>query len=288
MKRIIKDVLALLPDKIYLRMQYYHHTGRKLNLKSPQRYNEKLQWLKLFDHNPTYTDMVDKYKAKQFVSKKIGAQYVIPLLGVWDNADCIDFDVLPNQFVLKTNHDSKGVVVCKNKDELNIEETRAFLNARLKVNGYKYGREWPYKNIQPKIIAEQYVEDSNGGLMDYKVVCFNGEPKLIQLHRGRFSNDYTQDFYNTKWERQCFNQVRERMAETLIPPPICLSELLELSKLLAEGIAHVRVDWYVVEGKPLFGELTFFDASGYDDFVPDEMNEIIGSWIDLTMVGRKK
>ena len=284
---IAKKVLSLLPDKAYIWLQYYHHTGRRLNLKNPQRYNEKLQWIKLYDHNPAYTDMVDKYKVKQLITDKIGAQYVIPLLGVWDNAEEIDFDSLPDRFVLKTNHDSKGVVICKNKRALATEEVKAFLNNRLKHDGYKYGREWPYKSIQRKIIAEQYVEDSNGELHDYKVMCFNGIPKLIQLHRGRFSNHHTQEFYNNNWERQAFNQKGETMAETPIAPPSSLKEMLSLSAKLSEGIPHVRVDWYIVDGRLIFGELTFFDAAGYDEFVPDEMNEEIGSWINLDMLVTK-
>ena len=185
----INRLLRFLPDKPYIRLQYYKHTHRRLNLKNPTCYNEKLQWMKLYDHNPLYTTLVDKYLIKDYVAKVIGKQYVVPLLGVWDCADQIDFDRLPERFVLRTNHDSKGVVICKDKSSLDIDKTRVFLTDRLKHSGFTYGREWPYKNVKRRIIADQYLEDENGELPDFKVVCFNGNPKLIQLHRGRFTSE---------------------------------------------------------------------------------------------------
>lgn len=278
---VINRVLGFLSDKPYIFFQYYKHTHRLLNLNNPTRFNEKLQWLKLYDHKPIYTMLVDKYLAKGYVSEAIGERYVVPLLGVWDSADDIDFDQLPDKFVLKTNHDSKGVIICKNKAQMNFAEACTFLNARLCHNGFNYGREWPYKNVKRKIIAEQFLEDENGELPDYKVMCFNGEPKLIQLHRGRFTADYTQDIYDVNWVRQAFNQVGLQGSAKTIPRPSFLEEMIEKSAVLSKNIPQVRVDWFYANRQLFFGEMTFFDASGYDDFVPDEVNELIGSWISL-------
>ena len=279
--KYINALLSFLPDKPYIMLQYYRHSHRLLNLKNPTRYNEKLQWMKLYDRNPLYTTLADKYLVKSYVANAIGERYVVPLLGVWDSPDEIDFSALPEQFVLKTNHDSKGLVICKDKSKLDLDSTRDFLRERLKRSGFAYGREWPYKNIQRKIIADQYLEDENGELPDYKVMCFNGEPKLIQLHRGRFTAEYTQDFYDTNWIRQNFNQIGLRGAAEPVSRPAFLDEMLEKSAVLAAGIPQVRVDWFYAKGQLFFGEMTFFDASGYDEFVPDEINEVLGSWITL-------
>lgn len=280
-KNIAKRMMKYLPDKLYLKIQYGYNTHRKLNLKSPTRYNEKLQWIKLYDRQPIYTDFVDKYKVKRIVAERIGKQYVVPLLAVWDRPDDIDISMLPDKFVMKTNHDSKGVIVCKDKSKFDLKQAKAFFSERMAANGYDYGREWPYKGVVKKIIAEQYIEDESGGLIDYKVLCFNGVPKLIQLHQGRFTDHHTQDFYDVDWNVQSFNQVGEVSSESPAPRPSFLSEMLELSAKLSAGIPHIRVDWYHANGQLYFGEMTFFDASGYLDFIPDEYNEIIGSWIKL-------
>ena len=285
--KFVNDLLRFLPDKPYIMLQYYKHSHRMLNLKNPTRYNEKLQWMKLYDHNPLYTSLADKYLVKSYVADAIGERYVVPLLGVWDSPDEIDFSVLPEQFVLKTNHDSKGLVICKDKSKLDLDSTREFLRVRLKHSGFTYGREWPYKNIKRKIIADQYLEDENGELPDYKVMCFNGEPKLIQLHRGRFTDEYTQDYYDTNWVRQSFNQVGLHEAAEPVSRPAFLEEMLEKSSVLAAGIPQVRVDWFYANGQLFFGEMTFFDASGYDEFVPDEINEFLGSLIKLPKLKKK-
>lgn len=278
---LMRNLLRFLPDKPYLKIQYKHLTHRKLNLDSPVRYNEKLQWIKLYDRQPIYTDLVDKYKVKKIISDRIGEKFVVPLLAVWNSPEKIDISSLPDQFVIKTNHDSKGVIVCKDKTQFDLEKARLFFSERMKRNGFDYGREWPYKDIDRKIIAEQYLEDYSGGLMDYKVMCFNGEPKLVQLHQGRFTDHYSQDFYDIEWNLQPFNQVGEISSGFPAPKPSFLPEMLELSRKLSASIPHVRVDWYHANGQLYFGEMTFFDASGYLEFVPDKYNEILGSWIQL-------
>lgn len=276
-----RKALNLIPDNLYVRLQYYYLTGRILHLKHPVRYNEKLQWLKLYDRNPQYTEMVDKYLVKKYVEQLIGKTYVVPMLGVWENVDDIDVQHLPDQFVLKTTHDSKGVLVCKNKNEFSLDKAKEFFYERLNNNGYYYGREWPYLNIKPRVIAEKYLQDDSGGLRDYKVMCFNGEPKLIQLHQGRFSDNYYHDIYDTNWILQPYNQKGEKSSGVLFPRPVFLEDMLEKSAILSSGIPHVRVDWYYANNQLYFGEMTFFDASGYLDFIPDRYNEILGSWITL-------
>ena len=280
-KRVARRAMAFLPDKQYIQLQYLFYTNRRLDLKHPIRFNEKLQWMKLYDHNPRYTELVDKYKVKKVVAEAIGSEYVIPLLAVWDRAEDIDITDLPDRFVLKTNHDSKGVRICTNKEVFDLSEAKHFLGERLKHSGYAYGREWPYKNIERKVIAEVYLEDATGGLVDYKVMCFNGKARLIQVHQGRFTDDYTMDIYDTAWNKQPFNQKREKPSSIVLDKPSVLDDMICLSEKLAEGIPQVRIDWYYVNQRLYFGEITFFDGSGYYDFVPDEMNEIIGSWIRL-------
>ncbi|MCI7639419.1 MAG: glycosyl transferase [Clostridiales bacterium] len=281
MNSIVYQLLRVLPDEVYIRLQYLYVTGKKLNLSNPTRYNEKLQWLKLHDRKPEYSMYVDKHLVKQYIADTIGKKYVIPTLGVWENADQIDWSSLPEQFVLKCNHDSKSVCVCRDKRTFDMDSAKKKLNKRVRKSHFAYGREWPYRHVKPVILAEKYMEDESGGLRDYKVLCFNGIPKLIELHQGRFTDQYTQDFYDTNWVRQDFNQKGESNAEVPAGKPEFLQEMLELSAKLSQGIPHIRVDWYYVDHQLYFGELTFFDASGYDEFEPDEYNDVIGSWIKL-------
>ncbi|MBQ9838694.1 MAG: glycosyl transferase [Oscillospiraceae bacterium] len=274
-------LLKWMPDKMYLKLRYYSLIHKKLDLKNPKTFNEKLQWMKLYNRKPEYTMMVDKYAVRDYIADQIGAEYLIPLLGAWERVEDIDFDGLPEQFVLKCNHDSASVVICKDKTEFNREAAKNKLAYCLKRNLYWWGREWPYKNVKPRIIAEKYMVDESGTeLRDYKVMCFNGEPKLIQYHQGRFAEEHTQDFYDPQWNRQEFTQGLP-LAETPEEKPVFLDEMLELSRKLSAGIPHVRVDWYYVQGQLYFGELTFFDASGFYEFEPAQWNEIVGSWITL-------
>lgn len=281
MNKKVYKVLSILPDSTFIKLQYRYNTGKKLNLKEPTRYNEKLQWLKIYDHNPKYTVLVDKYLVKEYVSNKIGKNYIIPTIAKWDDANKIDVNNLPKEFVLKCNHDSKSVYIVRDKNRYDFNQTIYKLNKALKNNHYLYGREWPYKNVKPLVFAEEYKEDESGGLKDYKVMCFNGKPKFIQLHQGRFTDNYTQDFFDINWKHQSFNQVGEVASKELPTRPHFLEEMLELSEILSASIPHVRIDWYFTDNQLYFGEYTFFDASGYYDFVPEEYNYILGDYIDL-------
>jgi len=277
-----KGMLGWMKDETYLKLIYRGIIGKKLNLDNPQTFNEKLQWMKLYNRKPEYTMMVDKYAVREYIKEQLGEEFLIPLISVWDSPDEIDFDALPDQFVLKCNHNSgTGMCICTDKSKLDIEAVKEDLRKGLKEDYYATSREWPYKNVKRKIIAEKYMVDESGTeLKDYKILCFNGEPKLIQMHSGRFSTVHTQDYYDTEWNRLEILQGCP-MAEKAWDKPEFLKEMLELSKKLSEGIPHVRVDWYYVENHLYFGELTFFDASGFDEFEPDEYNTIIGSWITL-------
>ena len=260
----------------------------KLNLKNPQTFNEKLQWLKLYDRNPEYTKMVDKYEVREYIKEKIGEEYLIPLIGVYDKFDDIDFDELPNQFVIKCNHDSGGLVICKDKGKLNIEETRKKINKSLKTNYYYDGREWPYKNVKPRIIIEKYMEDSNkSDLIDYKLFCFNGIPKIVLVCSERFSSsNMCETWFDMNWKLIDMTESGHRVDST-ISKPKQLKKMVELSKKLSKNIPFIRVDWYEIGDKLYFGELTFYPASGFEKFEPKEWNKKIGDMLSIDKLGVK-
>ncbi len=270
-------------DETYLKLRYNCIMGKKLNLDNPVTYNEKLQWLKLYDRKPEYTKMVDKYEAKKYVANIIGEEYIIPTLGVWDNVNDIDFDTLPNQFVLKCTHDSGGLVICKDKAELDIENAKNTLNHFLNRNFYSVHREWPYKDVKPRIIAEKYMEDeSKTDLKDYKFFCFNGEPKLLYISEGLSDHSTAKisfadmDYNIAEFKRNDFKPFDE-----LPKKPVNFEKMKELAKVLSKDRAFIRVDFYEIHKKIFFGELTFFPCSGYLPFDPKEYDKVLGDWITL-------
>lgn len=270
------------PDEQYLKMKYKLVFGKELDLDNPQTFNEKLQWLKLYNRKPEYTIMVDKYKARQYIADRLGGQYLVPLLGVWDDPDEIDFDALPDQFVLKCNHNSGlGMCICKDKSELNISKVKAELRKGLKQDYYLTSREWPYKDVPRKIIAEKYmVDDSNcGELTDYKFFCFNGVPKFMYISNDN-SENATTDFFDME-----FNRLDMRMKDpnsNVIPPkPYLFNEMKAIAEKLSQGIPFVRVDLYVIEGNIYFGELTFFHNAGFCSIHPEHWEKTLGDWIKL-------
>lgn len=285
MNILIKKIVRLLPDKQYLSLKYYSVFGRFPNWKTPQTYNEKLQWLKIFDRNPKYTQMVDKYAVKDYVAGLIGREYVIPTLGVWDKTDDIDWDVLPLKYVLKTTNGggAKGVVICTDSNSFDKQDAVAKLNDSLNVDLYDVWREWPYKNVKHRIIAEEYLEEpGQASLNDYKVMCFDGKVKLIELHEGRFTNNHTQVFYDRDWNKTGISQGSYgKVCEKVTKRPELLDEMIRLSEILAKDIPHIRVDWYIVNHHLFFGELTFYDGSGLIPFDRYEDDLLMGSWITL-------
>lgn len=270
-------------DETYLRIAYRIAMGKKLDLKNPQSFNEKLQWLKLYDRKPEYTMMVDKQAVKDYVANLIGEEYIIPTLGVWNNADEINFSKLPNQFVLKCTHDSGGLVICTDKSKLNIAQARNKLNGCLKHNFFWGQREWPYKDVKPRIIAEKFMVDESGTeLKDYKFFCFDGEPKAMFIATDRSDpNEETKfDFYDMDFNHLPFTNGHPNSTKE-IKKPDGFDDMKKLAAKLSEGIPHVRVDLYNINGKLFFGELTFSHWSGLVPFVPEEWDYKFGSWINL-------
>lgn len=277
-----REALNWMSDENYLRLAYYAVFKEKLDLDTPTSFSAKLQWLKLYDRKPEYTRMVDKLAVKEYVREMIGDQFLIPnIAGPWKSFQDIDFSALPNQFVLKCTHDSGGLVICKDKTRLDYKKAEKKVSSCLKHNFYWFGREWPYKNVQPQVFCEKYMEDSSSeDLIDYKVLCFNGEPRLIEVHQGRYGQNHTQDFYDVHWNRTNYAQPGVPRAEEALSRPQCLEQMLDLTKKLAANIPHVRIDWYCIDNKLYFGEITFFDGSGWYPFVGNQDQEI-GQWIVL-------
>lgn len=292
-RRTFYNVLCKLPgsdgnDKLQIKRTWYCQMPYKLNLRNPQTYNEKLQWMKLYDRNPLYTTMVDKYAVKEYVANIIGQEYIIPTLGVWDSFDEIDFDSLPNQFVLKCTHDSGGLVICKDKSKLDLDKAKQKIESSLHTDYYKRGREWPYKNVPRRIIAEQYMEDTKTAeLRDYKFFCFDGRVKwlFIATERQKREEPYF-DFFDMDFNHLPMEHAHPN-APTLPEKPESFEEMIKLASTLSKGFPHVRVDFYEVDGKIYFGELTFFYMSGVVPFKPEKWDYIFGHEIALPLQKNK-
>lgn len=279
---LIELMLRMLNDKSFLKVKYKQRIKQRLNLDNPQTFNEKLQWLKLYDRKPEYTNMVDKYEVKKYIASIIGEEYIIPTLGVWDNFEDIDFDKLPNKFVLKCTHDSGGLVICEDKSKLDKKESSKKINKSLKRNYYYHAREWPYKNVKPRIIAEKFIEDKKSkDLKDYKFMCFNGKVKCSFVCSNRNSdNGLNVDFFDLDWNRMPFERHYPK-SKLDIPKPENYDLMIELSEKLAKDLPFVRADFYEVDGKVYFGELTFFPGAGFEEFTPESWDYTLGSWIEL-------
>lgn len=284
-RKVVVDILYListiLPDYIFLKLIFRLKMGYKLDLDNPQTFSEKLQWLKLYNRKPEYTTMVDKAAVKEYVAKIIGEEYIIPTLGVWDRFEDIDFESLPNQFVLKTTHGggNTGVVICKDKSSFDKESAKAKLNKSLKNCIYRRYKEWPYKNVKHRIIAEEYITDSTGELNDYKFFCFNGEPKVMLVSSERLTS-VKFDYFDINFNHLPFEQGGPNSKKQHARPHN-MDKMVDISTKLSSNIPHVRVDLYDVDGKVYFGELTFFDSSGYAKFEPEEWNYEFGKWLKL-------
>ena len=270
----------IMEDKTFIKWEYFSGMGKFPNLENPQTYNEKLQWLKLHDKHDTYTLLVDKYEVKNYVKKILGEDYIIPTIGVWENFDDIDFDKLPNQFVLKTTHDSGGVIVCKDKKFLNITAAKKKIEKSLKHNYYYEHREYPYKNVKPRIIAEKFMVDESGTeLKDYKFFCFDGKCKMLFVATDR-PYDTRFNFYDTEFNPLPFKQGHP-LSTKEIKKPIGFEQMKDIAEKLSKGFPHLRVDLYDINGHIYFGELTFFHFSGNVPFEPNEWDYKIGKWLNL-------
>ena len=283
-KSVLRRAMGLLPDEMFIRLNYLRRMKRLPDLKNPTTYNEKLQWLKLHDRQPLYTQLVDKYAVRRFVAERIGGEYLIPLVGgPWDSFDEIDFDALPEKFVLKCTHDSGGLLICRDKRALDREKARRRIAQSLQQNFYYHNREWPYKDVRPRIIAEAYMEDaSTSELRDYKFFCFGGEPKMLFVASDRqTAGEETKfDFFDMDYNHL---DLRNGHPNAAVPPekPAQFGLMRELAQKLSQGIPHVRVDLYEVNGRVYFGEMTFYHWSGMVPFEPPEWDERLGSWIRL-------
>ena len=276
---MIKTHPNLMSDEFYIRTQWRMVMGYKLDLKNPQTFNEKLQWLKLYDHNPLYTTLVDKLRVKDWVAEKIGVQYVIPTLAVWESSEDIDISQLPNQFVLKCNHDSGSVVICKDKANFDLVAAKEKLGKALQHNFYWDAREWAYKNVKPCIFAEAYMENRNSyDLLTYKFLCFVGEPKLMYVtvkNDNIWENYYDMDFRLLNLTRKYPNHTSP------LAKPKCFDVMKEVAAKLSKGMSHVRIDLYEVEGQIYFSEYTFYDWGGLFDFNEADWNCSLGKMITL-------
>lgn len=282
--------LNFLSDEQYLKMIYRGTIGKRLDLKNPKTFNEKLQWLKLYNRKPEYTMMVDKYAVREYIKEKLGEEYLIPLLGVWDSSDDIDFDKLPNQFVLKCNHNSGlGMCICKDKSKLDIDKVKKELKKGLEEDYYLTSREWPYKDVPRKIIAEKYMEEKpNTELNDYKLMCFNGKVRCSFVCSERFSDDGLRvTFFDKDWNVMPFERHYPKSVNA-IEKPKTYEKMVEFAEILSKDIPFVRVDFYEISGKLYFGELTFFPGSGYEEFEPEEWDYKLGKMIDLNLIKTEK
>lgn len=274
-------LFSWMPDEMNLKFWFRYNFGKKLNLDDPETFNEKLQWLKLNNRKDEYTRMVDKYEVKEYVASIVGNQFIIPTLGVWDNFDEIDFDTLPEQFVLKCTHDSGGLVICKDKSKLDLKAAKKRIQKSLKRNYYWVGREWPYKNVKPRIIAEAYMQDSKtNDLKDYKFFCFGGVAKCFKVDFDRYIEHHA-NYYDMQRNLLDFG-------EAAYPPDDkkkldinseTLEEMQRLAEKLSADIPFLRADFYDVDGRIYFGELTFYPASGFGKFTSEQSDQLMGKWI---------
>jgi hypothetical protein len=277
------NIRKYLPDKMYLQNYWKERMGYYMDFDHPQTFNEKLQWLKLYDRNPQYTVMADKVAVKDYVSNLIGMEHIIPTLGVYDNFDEIDFNTLPEQFVIKCSHDSGSVVVCKDKAALDVDKIRESFTKSLKSNWYEIGKEWAYKNVQPKIIIEQYMQDCRqDSLTDYKFYSFNGEPKFLYVsynlsdHENAFINYLTIDWQSTPFHRQDYKE-----NPNLPVKPKHYDQMVKFCRLLSKNIPFVRVDFYEINSIVYFSELTFYPGCGMTPFIPNEWDNKVGEYITV-------
>lgn len=278
--------LVRLDDVMYLGLKYEQMTGKKLNLNNPKSFNEKLQWLKLHDRKKNYTTMVDKAAVKDYVANIIGKEYIIPTIGVYDSFDEIDFSKLPNQFVIKCTHDSESVIICRDKNKFDIETSRKSINKALKRNYYSNGREWPYKNVKGKIIIEKYMEDKKyKSMRDYKFFCFDGKPYCLYLSEGLEEHSTARmSFFDMNFNLIDLERSDYAPIEYIPTKPINFDLMIDFASKLSRDIPQVRVDFYEINGKLYFGELTFYTCSGFIPFKDEKWNRKLGDMINIDKV----
>ena len=284
-KQLLKLFVDFFSDKRYLEKLFFYRVGYHPNIDHPRSFNEKLQWLKLHDKKAEYTQMVDKAEAKKYVASIIGKGHIIQTIAIYDSVDDIIFEPLPQQFVMKCTHNSGGIVVCKDKSKLNRQKALKKLRNGWNNNYFKLNKEYPYKDVPKRVILEEFISGSNNqDLIDYKIHCFNGKPKVILVCKDRYSpSGLTEDFYDCEWNHLNISRPKHPNAKSTESRPQNLDEMLSIASKLSQNIPFVRVDLYNVDGKIYFGELTFFPASGMTAFVPKEWDYKLGEWLNLPL-----
>ena len=284
---IIKTHPEWMTDRYFIKVFWRQMMSFPLDLRHPITFNEKLQWMKLYDRNPVYTELVDKLKVKKWVSERIGPEYVIPTLAVYNSVEDIDLAVLPDRFVLKCNHDSGGVIICTDKDSFDLNRAKEVLKQRLEHDFYRDYREWPYKNVERKVFAEAFIEDpftqkndhSFPGLTDYKFFCFDGTPRIMYIANDRGESPTT-DFFDMDYHHL---PIQMKDPPSTVPPtrPRNFERMKELASVLSHGFRQVRVDFYDTGEHVYFGEMTFFHSAGFSEVHPYEWNVKMGNWIPI-------
>ena len=272
----------LISDKLYLKCLFKKHMKAKLNLLNPITFSEKMQWLKLYDRNPQYTIMADKMAVKQYVADKIGDEFIIPTIGVYNTVEDVPFDKLPERYVIKCTHDSGSTFIYDKQFEFNLDKVKKKLETRLKTNFFWYGREWVYKDITPKIIVEEFIPDEQGNCpVDYKFFCFNGKMEVFKIDYNRFTKRAA-NYYDKECQFLEFGKVNSTPDPSIrLELPSNFQKMVEITEILSEGIPFLRVDLYSVKGNIYFGELTFYPSSGIEPFTGDG-DIIMGKMLDLT------
>ena len=279
---ILNYVHRVIPDKIYLHIKYRYHMGKKLNLKQPESFNEKLQWLKLYDRNPQYPLLVDKYAVRNYVKERIGEEHLVPLIGVYEKYEDINFELLPEQFVMKPNHTSGDIYFCKDIRSIDHIRLKKYINKWIKKNQFWYGREWPYKYIKPLILCEKYLINTSGEeLKDYKFLCFKGEVLCSFVCLNRFSpGGLNVDFYDIDWNLMPFERHYAR-SNTTIPKPYTYSKMIHYSEILSTGLPFARIDFYESDRRLFFSEITLYPGSGFEEFSPESYDYLLGNWLKI-------
>lgn len=279
---LFTNICSILPDEIYLKIVYKIRTGKRLNLKNPITFNEKIQWLKLHNRNKSYSIMVDKYKVRKYIADKVGEKYLIPLLGVYNNANDINIDLLPDKFVIKCTHDSGSVILCQNKQAF-TSKVRKKINQALKRKYYYASREYPYKHVKPRIIVEKMMQNhENNGLIDFKFYCFHGEPKFLYVSGGLDNHTSARiSFYNLDLTEAPFQRSDYKHFSKIPQIPVNYEKMIEIARILSKDIPFVRIDLYEIDGAIYFSEITFSPCGGMMPFEPEEYDTILGKYIDL-------
>lgn len=289
--KLLKSLSLVMSDEIFIKLKYFYKLKKRLNLKNPKTFNEKIQWRILNDRKDIYTQLADKYLVREYVKEKIGEKYLIKILGIYKQPNEIEYNKLPNKFVIKCNHDAGSVIICLDKKNLKIEEINKKLNFFLKRNFYYFSREWHYKNIKPLIICEEFKpifkKDKNGNELpeDYKLHCFNGKVQFLEVQFNRFDGKRSINIYDPSWNLLKFKMGNGNV-DYCVEKPTQLNKMKELAEILSKDFDYCRVDFYISEEKIYFGEITFTPCSGFDKFEPREWDYKIGQIWELDKYGK--